>query len=79
MVSSKKTRRTRRKLTTETAHDMHRNPYNDASNIYMAMQWAHEHHALCLKCRRRIERMSTPDYEQKQIAKRLARTTEGDE
>lgn len=50
-------RRTRRRLTVESSHDLHRNPYTD---IYMAMQWAHVHHLTCEKCRNRKPRKPRP-------------------
>ena len=70
------TRRARRRLTVENSHDLHRNPYHSASNIYMAMSWAHEHHAICDRCRRRIERLNDPAYARRMVQKRMVRMQE---
>ena len=73
------TRRNRRRLTVENSHDLHRNPYRSAHNIHLAMQWAVEHHQLCEQCRRRVERMTTPEYADRWIQKRMARMQEAGE
>lgn len=52
------THRTRRKLTIENSHELHRNPYMSLPHRdpLMALAWAAEHHAICAECANRKTR-----------------------
>jgi len=65
---------TRRKLTVENSHELHRNPYRD---VHMALEWAKVHQLTCAQCRRRLERMNSTEYRNRWMAKRLANMAAG--